>query len=410
MPQQNRAICVYCGQYLPVPASKRPFRKQQWSCRHNAMQDYPLYRSGQPNVPLLTAMQHANRFLYGSGRAMPLYGEYWGILPDELHRTAWLYYVLSEPSANDAPPTLSYLLCPVHAVTQISPAELLAALRQARLFRQWGKLLITPTLSYRPYVEPLASVLTQCLQYSPNARLFGLSCTQADVSFWLSQLCTAFLHRKAALFCFFAAAPFPLEQLEQRIALRIPIPHILLLQNEQLPIPRRSSVFAQHQHRMGLYHEGAVTQLILLANGLPPQLKTALVRYSRAEHGSICLAPDHLNRLINEDDAKGSVASPKPPYLLCQTTQERIAVTAFPFSLGSKPQKNGYQIKHNPTISGLHARLTYQDGHYFLEDCGSKNRTLLNGVILPPGKRQQLNFGAQICLSDTVFLFLSSAE
>jgi hypothetical protein len=57
-------------------------------------------------------------------------------------------------------------------------------------------------------------------------------------------------------------------------------------------------------------------------------------------------------------------------------------------------------------ISRRHARITFHDGKYFLEDLGSTNGTFINrGKRLSPGTRQQLNDGDEIIVGKAFLRF-----
>jgi pSer/pThr/pTyr-binding forkhead associated (FHA) protein len=57
-------------------------------------------------------------------------------------------------------------------------------------------------------------------------------------------------------------------------------------------------------------------------------------------------------------------------------------------------------------VSRRHARITMNDGKYFLEDLGSTNGTFVNrGKRLPAGTRQQLNDGDEIIVGKTFLRF-----
>lgn len=57
-------------------------------------------------------------------------------------------------------------------------------------------------------------------------------------------------------------------------------------------------------------------------------------------------------------------------------------------------------------VSRRHARITMNDGKYYLEDLGSTNGTFINrGKRLPPGTRQQLNDGDEIIVGKTFLRF-----
>ncbi len=78
-------------------------------------------------------------------------------------------------------------------------------------------------------------------------------------------------------------------------------------------------------------------------------------------------------------------------------------------------EKNKVKIGRNPendiviaqtTISGLHATIKYEKGIFFLKDCGSKNKTRLQGKILKPGSGKRLKNGDEIKLNSYKFRFL----
>ena len=57
-------------------------------------------------------------------------------------------------------------------------------------------------------------------------------------------------------------------------------------------------------------------------------------------------------------------------------------------------------------VSRRHARITFSDGKYFLEDLGSTNGTFVNrGKRLSPGTRQPLNDGDEIIVGKTFLRF-----
>ena len=56
----------------------------------------------------------------------------------------------------------------------------------------------------------------------------------------------------------------------------------------------------------------------------------------------------------------------------------------------------------DPTSSHEHARLVLQDGHYFIEDAGSKHGTFVNGK---PVERRKLRSGDEITIGESVLRF-----
>lgn len=58
-------------------------------------------------------------------------------------------------------------------------------------------------------------------------------------------------------------------------------------------------------------------------------------------------------------------------------------------------------------ISRAHAQISRREKQYYLEDLGSKNGTEINGVLLPTGRSQVLNFGDEIRLGGSdAFTFI----
>jgi len=58
------------------------------------------------------------------------------------------------------------------------------------------------------------------------------------------------------------------------------------------------------------------------------------------------------------------------------------------------------------TLSRRHARITFNEGKYLLEDLGSTNGTFVNrGKRLSPGTRQPLNDGDEIIVGKTFLRF-----
>ena len=58
------------------------------------------------------------------------------------------------------------------------------------------------------------------------------------------------------------------------------------------------------------------------------------------------------------------------------------------------------------TVSGFHATIEYRDGHFFLEDQRSTNKTFLNGEEIEPYTPKRLKSGDEIMLDVCKFIFL----
>ncbi|MEZ6016901.1 MAG: FHA domain-containing protein [Planctomycetota bacterium] len=62
------------------------------------------------------------------------------------------------------------------------------------------------------------------------------------------------------------------------------------------------------------------------------------------------------------------------------------------------------------SVSKRHAALIRLDGAYFIEDLGSTNGVLVNGVRLPVSERRRLYHGDNIRLSDQLFMYRQSHD
>ena len=82
----------------------------------------------------------------------------------------------------------------------------------------------------------------------------------------------------------------------------------------------------------------------------------------------------------------------------------RIAVTAFPFDLGSAPEAN---LSLNvDLVSKRHARIVQSDGGgYVIQDLGSTNGTSVNGRKVTPEALQPLRHGDSVFIADQGFFF-----
>ena len=65
--------------------------------------------------------------------------------------------------------------------------------------------------------------------------------------------------------------------------------------------------------------------------------------------------------------------------------------------LGSTAAAN--VILENPYVSRRHAQIEHEEGRFEIQDVGSKNGTLVNGIRLSPGERHRLNSGDRIELA-----------
>ena len=61
-------------------------------------------------------------------------------------------------------------------------------------------------------------------------------------------------------------------------------------------------------------------------------------------------------------------------------------------------------ISH-PMISRIHAKVQFQDGHYYLEDMNSSNGTYLNMTLIQPHTLTEIHPGDQITFAHLTYIF-----
>ena len=81
-----------------------------------------------------------------------------------------------------------------------------------------------------------------------------------------------------------------------------------------------------------------------------------------------------------------------------------MIITETPFTIGSDKGCNGV-VKH-PNISRYHAKITYQEGNYFIEDLNSTNGTIVNGGLLNYKTKVSLKKDERIYLANEPYRFM----
>ena len=93
------------------------------------------------------------------------------------------------------------------------------------------------------------------------------------------------------------------------------------------------------------------------------------------------------------------------PFLLRKRTQEKISVAKPVFRIGRDADYNDYVIPENRYIGHSHCHILSRDGEYFLMDDNSKNRTRVNGEVIPAGVEIKIAHGYVIKIADEEFEF-----
>ena len=79
-------------------------------------------------------------------------------------------------------------------------------------------------------------------------------------------------------------------------------------------------------------------------------------------------------------------------------------LTHFPYIIGKFKDNVNMVISH-PMISRIHAKVHFQDGHYYLEDMNSSNGTYLNMTLIQPHTLTEIHPGDQITFAHLTYIF-----
>lgn len=82
-------------------------------------------------------------------------------------------------------------------------------------------------------------------------------------------------------------------------------------------------------------------------------------------------------------------------YAMDKKNKQHISLDRFPYTIGKLSDRVDCCIDH-PSISRIHARFDYKDGHLFMEDVNSTNGLFLNGLRLNPNERRNIEPGDEI--------------
>ena len=93
------------------------------------------------------------------------------------------------------------------------------------------------------------------------------------------------------------------------------------------------------------------------------------------------------------------------PYLLRETTEERVMITKNVFKIGKANRGVDYHITGNGAISRVHAIITRKDDGFYIRDNKSTNKTYVNGKALGDGEEALLTNNSRISLGNEDFIF-----
>ena len=98
-------------------------------------------------------------------------------------------------------------------------------------------------------------------------------------------------------------------------------------------------------------------------------------------------------------------ASFRYPKLIRLSTNEEIKIDKPVFRIGKEKQCVDYVVTNNATISRSHADIISRNGHYYVFDIQSKNKTYINNRVLPSEKEIEIVNDDILKLANEEFLF-----
>ncbi len=113
--------------------------------------------------------------------------------------------------------------------------------------------------------------------------------------------------------------------------------------------------------------------------------------------------------LLNESEAGssvyGSYKAPHFPSLYRILTNETISVNKPVFRLGKEKSYVDYFVNNNNAVSRSHADIVTRGTKCFVVDLNSKNRTYINGQVLPVNCEVEITDGDHLKLGNEEFVF-----
>ena len=97
--------------------------------------------------------------------------------------------------------------------------------------------------------------------------------------------------------------------------------------------------------------------------------------------------------------------SGKVPFIVNESSGEKIPVRKEVFSIGKDASMVDYAIPGNTTVSRKHAEIIKRGMHFFLSDKGSTNKTYVEGREIRPEEFVEIHNGTKFKLSNEEFTF-----
>lgn len=107
---------------------------------------------------------------------------------------------------------------------------------------------------------------------------------------------------------------------------------------------------------------------------------------------------DSETTLLNE------VAMPAA-YLIREDSGEKIPIRKQTFTIGRKQGGVDYYVTGRTSVSRIHAAIVSENGHSFIVDLNSSNKTYVKEVEIAPNVAREIIPGTRFRLADVPFVF-----
>lgn len=115
--------------------------------------------------------------------------------------------------------------------------------------------------------------------------------------------------------------------------------------------------------------------------------------------------------VLGVEDTEGTTVlsevyeEPSYPYLIRESTQEKVSVNKPSFRIGKEKRYCDLFISDNTAISRSHADILTKDNRYFIIDNNSTNKTYVDDRAIPVREEVEIFSGTKIKLANEEFIF-----
>ena len=129
-----------------------------------------------------------------------------------------------------------------------------------------------------------------------------------------------------------------------------------------------------------------------------PEFETHLYEAPSAERST-------FERPKTEKPASAVPQMTRCPEITRRSTGQKFRIDKPIFRIGKENARVDFYVSNNPTVSRVHVHIITRNGHYYIIDQNSTNRTFVNGIHVPPQVEYKLRDGDEIKLSNELFDF-----